>query len=138
MCQWAGMDAEVEVFNLFAGSIPQEGLNRMERGRKIQSIVPDMRITIPEEGNLVPRLHEIKMISSSKTNYTIHREGQEAARAVDKRAGELNAEYQAKTKHMDQTYCGTPPDTIGRVKLKLGSLGRVHGIVFVFVLWTSE
>ena len=78
------------------------------------------------------------MISSSKTNYTIHREGQEAARAVDKRAGELNAEYQAKTKHMDQTYCGTPPDTIGRVKLKLGSLGRVHGIVFVFVLWTSE
>ena len=64
MCQWAGMDAEVEVFNLFAGSIPQEGLNRMERGRKVQSIVPDMRITIPEEGNLVPRLHEIKLINS--------------------------------------------------------------------------
>ena len=95
------MDAEVEVFNLFAGSIPQEGLSRMERGRKVQSIVPDMRISIPEEGNLVPRLHEIKMISSSKTNYTIHREGQEAARAVDKRAGELNAEYLAKTKHTD-------------------------------------
>ena len=55
MCQWAGMDAEVEVFNLFAGSIPQEGLSRMERGRKVQSIVPDMRISIPEEGNLVPR-----------------------------------------------------------------------------------
>ena len=103
MCQWAGMDAEVEVFNLFAGSIPQEGLNRMERGRKIQSIVPDMRITIPEEGNLVPRLHEIKIISSSKTRYTVHREGQEATRAVDKRAGELNAEYLAKAKHTDQT-----------------------------------
>ena len=129
MFERAGMDAEVEVFNLFAGSILQEGLSRMERGRKVQSIVPDMRISIPEEGNLVPRLHEIKMISSSKTKYTIHREGQEAARAVDKRAGELNAEYQAKTKHMDQTYCGTPRDTIGRVKLKLGSLGRVHGIV---------
>ena len=60
MCQWAGMDA-------FAGSIPQEGLSRMERGRKVQSIVPDMRITIPEMGNLVPRLHEIKLNSSSKT-----------------------------------------------------------------------
>ena len=48
--------------------------------------MPDKRIAIHEEGNLVPRLHE---------------EGQEAARAVDKRAGELNAEYQAKTKHMD-------------------------------------
>ena len=129
MCQWAGMDAEVEVFNLFAGSIPQEGLNRMERGRKVQSIVPDMRITIPEEGNLVPRLHEIKIISSSKTRYTVHREGQEATRAVDKRAGELNAEYLAKAKHTDQAYCGTPRDRVGPVELKLGSLGRVHGIV---------
>ena len=57
----------MEVFNLFVGSIPQEGLSRMERDRKVQSIVPDMRM-----------------------------------------------------------------------ELKLGSLGRVHGIVFVFVLWTSE
>ena len=45
MCQWAGVDAEVEVFNLFAGSIPQEGLRRMERGRKDQLIVPDMGIS---------------------------------------------------------------------------------------------
>ena len=30
MFEWAGMDAEVEVFNLFVGSIPQEGLSRME------------------------------------------------------------------------------------------------------------
>ena len=70
MCQWAGLEAEVEVFNLLAGSIPQEGLSRMERGRKVQSIVPDMRISIPEEGNFVPRLHELKIISSSKTRYT--------------------------------------------------------------------
>ena len=123
------MDAEVEVFNLFAGSIPQEGLSRMERGRKVQSIVPDMRITIPEEGNLVPRLHEIKLISSSKTRYTIHREGQEAMRAVDKRAGELNSEYLAKAKQTDLAYCGTAHGEVGPVERKLGSLGRVHGIV---------
>ena len=48
---------------------------------------------------------------------------------MDKRAGELNAEYLAKAKHTDQTYCGTPRDTVGPVELKLGSLGRVHGIV---------
>ena len=70
-----GLEAEVRVFNLFAGSIPQEGLSRMERGRKVQSIVPDMRISIPEEGNFVPRLHELKIISSSKTRYTPHRQG---------------------------------------------------------------
>ena len=129
LCQWAGVDAEVEVFNLFAGSIPQEGLSRMERGRKVQSIVPDMRISIPEEGNLAKRLHEIKIISSSKTRYTIHREGQEATRAVDKRAGELNAEYLAKARRTDQTYCGTAQGMVGPVERKLGSLGRVHGIV---------
>ena len=81
--------AKVEVFNLFAGSIPQQGLSRMERGRKVQSIVPDLRISIPVEGNLTPRLHEVKMISSSVTRYKPTREGQEAARAVDMRAGQL-------------------------------------------------
>ena len=84
MCQWAGLESEVEVFNLFAGSIPQEGLSRMDRGRKGQSIVPDLRISIPEEGNMIPRLHEIKIISSSRTRYAPHRQGQEATRAVDK------------------------------------------------------
>ena len=129
MCQWAGVDAEVEVFNLFAGSIPQQGLSRMERGRKVQSIVPDMRIAIQEEGNLVQRLHEIKLISSSKTRYTIHREGQDSTRAVDKRSGELNGEYLAKARRTDQTYCGTEQGNVGPVERKLGSLGHVHGIV---------
>ena len=108
ICQWARVDAEVEVFNLFAGSIPQEGLSRIERGKKVQSIVPDMRVSIPEEGNLVRRLHEIKLISSSKTTYTIHREGQDATRAVDNRSGELNAEYLSKARTTDQGpwHCG--------------------------------
>ena len=129
MCQWAGLDAEIEVFNLLAGSIPQDGLNRMERGRKVQSIVPDMRISIPEEGNFVPRLHELKIISSSKTRYTPHRQGQEATRAVDKRASELNGEYIRKARNTDQQYCGTAPGTTGPVETKLGSLGEVKGVV---------
>ena len=122
MCQWAGLEAEVEVFNLFAGSIPQEGLSRMERGRKVQSIVPDMRISIPEEGNFVPRLHELKIISSSKTRYTPLRQGQEATRAVDKRASELNGEYIKKARTTDQLYCGTAPGTTGPVETKLARL----------------
>ena len=129
MCQWAGLEAEVEVFNLFAASIPQEGLNRMERGRKVQSIVPDMRISIPEEGNFVPRLHELKIISSSKTRYNPQRQGQEAVRAVDKRANELNAEYIKKARNTDQQYCGTSRGTSGPVETKLGTLGEVKGVV---------
>ena len=129
MCQWAGLEAEVEVFNLFAASIPQEGLNRMERGRKVQSIVPDMRISIPEEGNFVQRLHELKIISSSKTRYNPHRQGQEAMKAVDKRANELNGEYITKARNTDRQYCGTPQDTTGPVETKLGTLGAVKGVV---------
>ena len=129
LCQWAGLEAEVEVFNLFAGRIPQEGLSRIERGRKVQSIVPDMMISVPEEGNLVKRLHELKIISSSKTRYTPHRQGQEATRAVDKRAGELNAEYIAKARSTDQQYCGSAPGTTGPVETKLASLGNVKGLV---------
>ena len=85
-----------------------------------------MRISIEEQGVFVRRLHEIKLISSSKNRYTVHREGQEATRAVDKRSGELNGEYLAKARRTDQDYCGTEQDTVER---KLGSLGRVHGIV---------
>ena len=50
-------------------------------------------------------------------------------RAVDKRANKLNSEYLTKARHTDQAYCRTPKGTIGPVELKLGSLGRVHGIV---------
>ena len=90
MCQWAGLEAEVEVFNLFAGSIPQEG---------------------------------------SRTRYTPCRQGQEATRAVDKRASELNGEYIKKARTTDQLYCGTAPGTTGPVETKLARLGNVKGIV---------
>ena len=129
LCQWAGLEAEVEVFNLFAASIPQQGLSRMERGRKRQSIVPDMRIAIPEEGNLVRSLHEIKIISSSKTRYNPLREGQEAVRAVDKRAAELTHEYVLKARNTDRQFCGTEPGDTGPVETKLGTMGNVEGIV---------
>ena len=117
------------MFNQFAGVIPQEGLSRMERGRKVQSMVPDLRITIPVQGNPTPRLHEVKMISSSKTRYTPHRQGQEAARAVDVRAGQLTHEYILKARTTDTKVCGTPRGTTGPVETKMISLGPVNGIV---------
>ena len=64
-----------------------------------------------------------------KTRHTIQREGQEAIRAVDKRSSELNAEYLAKARRTDQTYCGTARGMVGPVERKLASLERVHGIV---------
>ena len=81
------------------------------------------------EGNLVPSLHKIKIISSSKTRYNPHREGQEAARAVDKRAGELPMEYLKKARNTDTAFCDTAPGMTGPVETKLGTMGEVKGIV---------
>ena len=40
----AGVPIVCEVFNLFSDCIPQEGLNRMERGRRRQALVPDFKV----------------------------------------------------------------------------------------------
>jgi hypothetical protein len=101
----------------------------MEQGRKVQSIVPDLRISIPVEGNMVPSLHELKVISSSKTRYAPRRERQEATKAVDKRAGQLNHSYVVKARNTDRKYCGTPAGTTGPVERKLASMGEVKGLV---------
>ena len=94
----------------------------MERGRKLQSIVPDLRISLPNEDNLVPSLHEIKIISSCPTRYAPHRRGQEATRAVDIRANQLHQSYVAKAGATDRTYCATPDGEMGPVERKLASM----------------
>ena len=76
----------------------------MERGRKVQSIIPDLRIGLMEEGNIILSLHEIKMISSSETRYKLRRNGQDAEHAVDLRARELDNEYRQKARRTDRVY----------------------------------
>ena len=137
---WAGIPADCEVFNLFAAVIPQEGLNRIERGRKRQGLVPDFRLQAEEGGGDV--LCELKCMSASNTRYPLARR-RDGMRAVDKRAEGLTADYQATARRTDWQYCGTPrPPTvqqpgepqpvrqIGPVETKLNTFGRVNGWVF--------
>ena len=62
---WAGVSAEMEVFNLFSGHVRQEGLSRLERAKQRQSLVPDLRIAIqPQVGvgdghREMHRLHDV-------------------------------------------------------------------------------
>jgi hypothetical protein len=49
-CQWAGLQSTIEVFNLFAGEVRQEGLSRAESNRTLQAMVPDLAITMPAVG----------------------------------------------------------------------------------------
>ena len=119
----------------------RDGLSRAERLRQFQAIVPDMRITLPgvgrgrgegapglPAGGLAGQassvLHEIKVISSSRTRYRPARQ----QRAVDVRACQLQQEYVCKAKAADRRD-GVPPDVVGRVQHKLVSLGPIQGIV---------
>ena len=134
----------MEVFNLFSGTIQQPGLSREERCRALQGLVPDMRITMPGAGGgrgevaarvgapggealagqATPVLHELKVISCSRTRY----KPGASKRAVDIRASALPAEYLAKARAADRRQ-GVAAGEVGRVEAKLASLGTVRGLV---------
>ena len=116
----------MEVFNLFTRCIPQEGLARFESWRQRQAMVPDFRISLPMEGEARPVLHELKVISCSKSRYT----PSSTARAVDKRSAELHKEYVAKARAADRQCGGVEVRRVGPVEAKLASLGQVRGLVF--------
>ena len=69
-------------------------------------------------------LHEVKIISSSRSRYKPNRD----MRAVDYRADELPAEYLKKAREADRRQ-GVQEGQVGRVEEKLVSLGDVRGIV---------
>ena len=125
LCMWAGLPVEMEVLNLFSGLIRQEGLSRVEKMKQRQALVPDIRITMPDPaqaGETRPILHEIKVISPSKSRYRPSWEG----RGVDVRASKLQQEYLVKTRSADQR---DGEEGVGRVETKLTSLGAIRGIV---------
>ena len=137
---WSGTPVDCEVFNLFASSIPQDGLNRLEGGRRRQGLVPDFRVPAEEGGGST--LCELKCMSASSTRYPQGRRQRVFKRAVDRRADLLTSEYQTKARQTDWDFCGTPrpPQVrqgepqpvrqIGPVENKLNTYGKVTGWVF--------
>ena len=101
----SGVPCELEVFNIFAGLIPQECLARIDRHRQRQEMVPDMKITVTVGETSRPILHELKVISSSGSRYKPYWR----KRAVDKIADDLHAEYVNKARKADQKHGGAEP-----------------------------
>ena len=92
---WSGIPVTCEVFNLFASCIPQEGLNRLERGRKRQGLVPDFMVPAEEGGGNV--LCKVKCVSASNTWYPILRQPREA--------DGLTQAYSSTARKTDWNYC---------------------------------
>ena len=67
-CINAGLVHDCEVYGLFSDLIPAQALNRMERGRKRQAIVPDFRMEMPRPtGGTSHQLAELKIVSCYKS-----------------------------------------------------------------------
>ena len=128
------------MFNLFASSIPQAGLSRIERGRRRQGLVPDFKLRGEEqEGDI---LRELNCMSASNSRYPRNPQPRDGKRAVDRRAEGLTEDYRRKAKEVDWQYCGTPrppprprgapepPRQIGPVEQRLLTFGQVRGWVF--------
>ena len=131
---WAGIPAECEVFNLFSDCLPQNGLARIDRGRRRQGLVPDFKVA--GERGAEDALCELKMISASRSWYPRNPRRRNGRRAVDRRADGLTALYAKKAQHVDCEYGGNPhppprhpgapqpPRTIGRVERRLLTYGK--------------
>ena len=129
----------MEVFNLFAALIRQEGLSRLERIQQRQGLAPDMRIAVaagreegggPGAGALGGAqssrvLHKLKVISCSTTRY----KPTCAERAVHRRASQLQKEYVQKARAADRRYNEVPEGEVGPVEQKLLQLGEIRGVV---------
>ena len=126
---WCSLPATCEVFGLFSHLIPQEGLSRIERGRKRQGLVPDFQLEVPcATGGKVTRLAELKVINCCQTRYSTG----DRVKAVDKRARLLQGEYKKKAKDVDRLYGGTKERTkegTGPVENKLSQYGDLQGLV---------
>ena len=123
LLRWAGVEVDCEVFNVFSGLIPQQGLSMLEQGRKRQGLVPDFRLRVPAAGGAGgPHLGEmvlaeLKTISCCPTRYK--RNPRATTKAVDRRAATLPHEYRQHARKIDQQYGGVLPGVVGPVEAKL-------------------
>ena len=123
---WCNLPSTCEVFGLFSHLIPQEGLNRLEKGRARQGMVRDFFIDVPSQtGGKMSRLAELKIINCCPTRYSTG----ERAKAVDKRARLLPNEYRRKAQEADRVYCNYAGERTGPVERKLLHYGELLGLV---------
>ena len=104
------MECDTEVYNLFAGLLSQEGLAELGgKERKQQGLVPDFQI---DEG-----LAELKIIGCCPAHYP----GTGGVRPVERRAAQIQKEYEDKLRDVDQPH--------GPALARLHSYGPVKGLV---------
>ena len=126
LCILARVPVTAEVWGLFSYLIPAEALNRMERGRKRQALVPDFRLELPYPDGTKTQLAELKVISCCQSWYTPGSE----VRGTDKRAQQLPGDYRRKARRVDQDVLGVDKAVRGPAERRLEEYGDLLGLCF--------
>ena len=138
---WSGVVASCEVTGLFAHLVPQEEMLGEEGQGVRQVMVPDFRMELPATtatGLATPGLHlapgqsetrlaELKFYCG-KSHFREGRRQRQFTRAVDRRAAELQGEYEEKADRADRRI-GEEVEGRGRVRRRLDQFGAIIGIV---------
>ena len=142
MLSWSGIVATCEVSGLFQHLVPPAAQDRPEVKRQSHVMIPDFRLQLPHTtpgldlapGETATRLAELKF-TCSEQHYRTGVRQREFQRAVERRAGLLMGEYQAKADRMD-TLLGE--EGRGRVRRQLDQYGKLVGVVVGKYLELSE
>ena len=128
-----GIISDREVEGLFRDLIPLGNraayLRSYPSSKRREGLVPDLRFC----RLLVYFLADVKTLGFGKTRYGPP--GRSLGRQPpDTRADKVHEEYLAKAKALDRKWCGTPlgQGVKGPIEQRLGSFGRVAGLVFGF------
>ena len=112
---WAKIRHVLEVYNLFAALIPQQGLARLESDSKKQGLVPDFHI-IAGQGLTMEGLAELKFIGRCPSHYMYPGAPGDNPTAANCKAHTFQALYEKKAADVDHAD--------GRVLQRLRSLNR--------------
>jgi hypothetical protein len=133
-----GVVGKTEAQHVFRSALPPRAASEMdaegrqsraEGGRERYGYVPDLLLHLsddPSAPTTHARLLEVKTLLGSSA----YRAGGLGARAVDSRAGRLNAEYGRALHRKDVAWCGTAEDGVGPLEGVLRSHGALRGLVF--------
>ena len=107
---------------MFAHLVPQEGLNRMERGRARQALMSDFWLAMSDRIQGIQRLAELKVVNCCSSRYQVD----DRQKGVDRRARLLSSEYRRKARNVDREYVGTPEGEVG-CRSSRKTPGRIWG-----------
>ena len=121
--KYSGLLSEVEPYGVFSDLVPQQPLNRAEGFRAAQTIIPDIRVELPDPAAGTKRTYvEVKTVSGKTWYHPVRGE-----RAVERRVLAIGNEYSDAARKADEKYYNTQA---GPITQRLRQISPILGVAF--------